>query len=84
MPDEGLGERLRQISDDSARFWELSSDLLCSVGSDGRFLRLNPAWTRMLGWTIEELRSRPVLALRASGRSRGVTGRIGEAHGRGV
>jgi PAS domain S-box-containing protein len=51
------------MPDDSARFWELSGDLLCSVSSDGRFRRLNPAWTRMLGWTVEELRARPVLDL---------------------
>jgi PAS domain S-box-containing protein len=63
MPDEGLGERLRHMPDDSARFWELSGDLLCSVSSDGRFRRLNPAWTRMLGWTIDELRSGAVLDL---------------------
>src|SRR3954464_15090864 len=63
MADDGLGERLRQIPDDSARFWELSSDLLCSVGADGHFKRLNPAWTRMLGWTVDELCSRPVLEL---------------------
>jgi PAS domain S-box-containing protein len=61
MPDGDLGERLRPISDDNARFWELSNDLLCSAGADGYAKRLNPAWTRVLGWTPEELRSRPIL-----------------------
>jgi PAS domain S-box-containing protein len=28
---------------------------------DGYFKRLNPAWERTLGWTVEELRSRPFL-----------------------
>ena len=61
MSDEGLGERLRQISDDNARFWELSNDLLGSAGADGYLKRLNPAWSRVLGWTPEELQSRPIL-----------------------
>ena len=52
------------------RFWELSTDMMCVAGFDGHFRRLNPAWTRTLGWTQEELRSRPVHRVRASGRSR--------------
>jgi PAS domain S-box-containing protein len=54
-----LAHRLRAVSAQSARFWELSNDLLCTVGFDGYFKRLNPAWERTLGWTLEELRSRP-------------------------
>jgi PAS domain S-box-containing protein len=54
-----LADRLRTVSARSARFWELSTDLLCTVGFDGYFKRLNPAWERTLGWTLEELRSQP-------------------------
>ena len=54
-----LADRLRTVSAQSARFWELSTDLLCTVGFDGYFKRLNPAWERTLGWTLEELRSQP-------------------------
>jgi len=53
-------DRLRRVSAESARFWELSSDLLCTAGFDGFFRRLNPAWEQTLGWTLEELRSRPL------------------------
>jgi PAS domain S-box-containing protein len=47
------------VSAEGARFWELSTDLLCTAGFEGYFTRLNPAWERTLGWTLEELRSQP-------------------------
>ncbi|MEO8798161.1 MAG: ATP-binding protein, partial [Polyangiaceae bacterium] len=40
-------------------FFEMSLDLLCVAGLDGYFRRVNPAWTRVLGWTIEELMATP-------------------------
>ncbi len=40
-------------------FFALSPDLLCIAGPDGRFRRLNDAWERTLGWSLDELRSRP-------------------------
>ncbi len=43
------------------RLFEHSPDLLCVAGFDGRFRKLNPAWERTLGWTREELCSRPWL-----------------------
>ena len=41
------------------RFFELSIDMLCVLGFDGYFKRLNSAWERTLGFTIAELTSRP-------------------------
>jgi PAS domain S-box-containing protein len=41
------------------RFFALSLDLLTVVGFDGRFKRLNAAWERELGWSTDELLSRP-------------------------
>jgi PAS domain S-box-containing protein len=38
---------------------KLSSDLFCILGQDGYFQPLNPAWETVLGWTQQELRSRP-------------------------
>jgi PAS domain S-box-containing protein len=43
------------------RFFELSPDLLWVAGFDGYLKRVNPAWERLLGWTVEELTSRPYL-----------------------
>jgi PAS domain S-box-containing protein len=43
------------------RFFELSIDLLCQLGFDGYFKRLNPAWERTLGFTTAELTSRPFI-----------------------
>ena len=42
-----------------AIFFEESLDLLCVAGFDGYFKRLNPAWTRRLGWTIDDLLAQP-------------------------
>jgi len=42
-----------------SRFFEISHDMLC-IAKDGYLLHANGAWSRELGWTLEELRSRPL------------------------
>jgi len=37
----------------------MDRDLLCTAGPDGIFTSLNAAWERLLGWSREELMSRP-------------------------
>jgi PAS domain S-box-containing protein len=46
-------------TDELAHFFTESLDLLCIAGLDGHFQRLNPAWMKRLGWTLEELEGRP-------------------------
>src|SRR5665213_2597765 len=43
-----------------ARLFEMTSDLLATISVDGRFTLLNPAGEELLGWTLHELRSRPI------------------------
>lgn len=40
-------------------FFTISRELLCIAGMDGRFRKVNPAWTTVLGYTEDELCERP-------------------------
>ena len=53
----------RRLDDKTAAddFFKMSLDCVCVAGFDGYFKRVNPSWTRTLGWTPEELKSRPVV-----------------------
>lgn len=58
MADE-LEERMTELREFHT-FFEVSRDLLCIAGTDGYFKRVNPAFERTLGWSDEELLSRPI------------------------
>jgi PAS domain S-box-containing protein len=51
----------RAVHEVEDRFFSTSIDMLCFLGFDGHFKRLNPAWERSLGFTREELMSRPFI-----------------------
>jgi PAS domain S-box-containing protein len=44
------------------RFFRLAMDLLCVVTLDGRFRRVNPACTRALGYSAEQLLAAPIFS----------------------
>ncbi len=52
---------LRRAERDLVRFFELSPDLFCIAGQDGYFRRVNQNFTRVLGYTPDELISRPFI-----------------------
>ncbi|HVB34543.1 MAG TPA: response regulator [Patescibacteria group bacterium] len=51
-----------QTREDFERLFQPSIELLCIVGFDGYFKRLNPAWEKTLGYSAEELMGAPYLA----------------------
>lgn len=56
-------EQLRQKSAELDRYFNLSLDLLCIADRDGQFLRLNPEWEKVLGYSVPELEGRSFLDL---------------------
>jgi PAS domain S-box-containing protein len=50
-----------QMKEERDRLFNYSLDLLCVAGFDGTFKQLNPAWEKTLGWTKDELLSKPYL-----------------------
>ncbi len=49
---------IRRAAEDQVRLFDLSLDLLCVAGVDSYFKQVNPAFTRALGYSREELLSR--------------------------
>ncbi|MBT8402835.1 MAG: HAMP domain-containing protein [Gemmatimonadetes bacterium] len=45
------------------KFFDVSLDLMCIAGTDGYFKRVNPAFTRTLGWNADQLLQKPFFDL---------------------
>jgi PAS domain S-box-containing protein len=55
------GDVVHAVEAAEDRFFASSIDLLCFLGFNGHFNRLNPAWERTLGFTRAELMARPFI-----------------------
>jgi PAS domain S-box-containing protein len=51
----------QRVEVELGRFFALSLDMLCIAGYDGYFKRVNSAWERTLGYSMEEMTSSPFL-----------------------
>jgi PAS domain S-box-containing protein len=58
-----LEQQVTERTEDRNRLWQLSSDLMLIAGFDGSIQAVNPAWTRILGWSESELVGRPLFSL---------------------
>ncbi|MBI5715264.1 MAG: PAS domain S-box protein, partial [Chloroflexi bacterium] len=61
LEKKNLVEERTHAEQERDRLFNYSIDLLCIAGFDGYFKQLNPAWGRTLGWTNDELMSKPYI-----------------------
>jgi PAS domain S-box-containing protein len=52
-----LQEKIEELD----RYFTNSLDLLCIANTDGRFLRLNPEWEKVLGYSVKEMLDKPFI-----------------------
>jgi PAS domain S-box-containing protein len=52
---------LANAAEERNRFFALSLDMLCTLGLDGYYRNLNPAWEKTLGFTLAEIQATPFI-----------------------
>ena len=58
-----LASSIEERTRERDRLWATTNDLMGTAGVDGYLKAVNPAWTRMLGWSEAELLTEPFAAL---------------------
>ena len=82
MLSERLEEEVERRTLERDRIWNVSEDLLAVSNFEGYFLSINPAWTRLLGWSEDEIKSLHVSELRhPEDAPASIAGRAQLAHG---
>jgi len=54
-------EKLESVAQENLRVFNNPVNLNAIAGFDGFFKRLSPSWTKILGWTTEELQAKPFI-----------------------
>jgi PAS domain S-box-containing protein len=82
MLSERLEEEVERRTLERDRIWNVSEDLFAVSNFEGYFLSINPAWTRLLGWSEDEIKSMHVSELRhPEDAPASIAGRAQLAHG---
>ena len=82
MLSEKLEDEVERRTLERDRIWNVSEDLLAVSNFEGYFLSINPAWTRLLGWSEDEIKSMHVSELRhPDDAPAAIAGRAQLAHG---
>ena len=53
--NEDLEQQVEERTRDRDRMWRLSTDVMLVAGFDGTVVSVNPAWSKLLGWSEGEL-----------------------------
>ncbi|MGS0940044.1 ATP-binding protein [Pseudomonas luteola] len=54
-----LERRVEERTRERDQIWQTTPDLVCTTNAAGYFVSLNPAWTKTLGWSDQEMHSKP-------------------------
>lgn len=63
---QSIGEDItaqKRAEEELANIFNLSPDMICVVAPDGRILKINPSWTKVLGYTTEEIMATGLIGL---------------------
>jgi PAS domain S-box-containing protein len=56
--NSNLEQRVAERTQERDRIWQVSRDMLGVATTDGIWVSINPAWTKVLGWLPDEIRGK--------------------------